>query len=160
MKNQRALLAAAAALTAFVLVMVAFVIPGLSSSSANSTTAVPATSVTVNPTTASQPQAAPTVAQTQGGTSSYAISADQAGTLALNNAPGSSLNGTPGLVTYQGIVAYEVPLSTGMAYIDASSGQVLAAPGSNAGSGGTTTGGEGGEGGEDGEDGEDGDDDD
>ncbi|HMQ34623.1 MAG TPA: hypothetical protein PKD53_28060, partial [Chloroflexaceae bacterium] len=64
----------------------------------------------------------------------------------LTSAAGATLAGTPTLVTYQGIVAYEVPLSTGFAYVAATSGQLLAAPGAagtTAGSG-TLTGGDGG----------------
>jgi hypothetical protein len=72
------------------------------------------------PATGSKPQTGP---------ATYAVSVDQAGVLAIAGAPGVTLAGTPAIVTYQGVVAYEVPLSTGLAYVDATSGKVLTAPG-------------------------------
>ncbi|MEN9938032.1 MAG: hypothetical protein RLZZ387_4611 [Chloroflexota bacterium] len=140
--NQRALLAAAAAVTAFVLVLFAVVLPGLSSSSAAPAPTTISAPADVSPVMVTQPQAAPTAAEPQTVPVSYTVSADQAGSLALTTATGATLAGTPELVTYQGVVAYEVPLSTGFAYVDAMSGQVLATPGAT----GTTSGG--GEGGE------------
>jgi hypothetical protein len=142
--SQRAMLAAAAAMTAFVLVLLAVVLPGLSSSGAAPAPTAAAAPVQVSPATDAQPQAAPSAAQPQTAPASYAVSADQAGSLALTAAAGATLAGAPELVTYQGVVAYEVPLSTGFAYVDATNGQILAAPGAagtTAGSG-TMTGGE------------------
>jgi hypothetical protein len=136
--SQRATLAAAAAATAFVLVLFAVVLPGRSSSSAVPAPTAAAAPAQGSPVTNAQPQTAP---------ASYAVSAEQAGSLALTSAAGATLAGTPELVTYQGVVAYEVPLRTGFAYVDATSGQILAAPGAagtTLGSG-TITGGEGGE---------------
>lgn len=132
--NQRVMIALAAGVTALILVFTAFVMPRLSSSGP---TPAPTVAVAPPPTMTvpgAQPQATP---------ATYAISADQAGTLALNSAAGATLTGTPILVTYQGVVAYEVPLSTGLAYVDAASGQVITAPlapGATAGSGATTGG--------------------
>lgn len=145
--GQRAMLAAAAAVTALVLVLFAVVLPGLSSSSAAPAPTTAVVPAQVSPATNAQPQAAPTVAPPQTAPASYAVSPDQAGSLALTTAAGATLAGTPELVTYQGVVAYEVPLSTGFAYVDATSGQILASPGATgttSGSG-TQTGGDGGE---------------
>jgi hypothetical protein len=111
---------------------------------------IPAATAAAPVATAAAPAA--TTAQPQTGTVTYPVSAEQAGTLALAGSPGTTLAGTPSLVSFQGVVAYEVPLDAGMAYVDATSGQILAAPGTTGGS--STTGGSGGEGGEDGEDGE------
>ncbi|HMQ35151.1 MAG TPA: peptidase, partial [Chloroflexaceae bacterium] len=99
--SQRVLLAAAAAATAFVLVLFAVVLPGLSSSSAAPAPTAAAVPVQVGPTTDAQPQTAPV---------GYAVSAEQAGALTLPSAAGATLARTPTLGTYQGIVAYEMPL--------------------------------------------------
>jgi len=53
------------------------------------------------------------------------ISPDQAVTAALKATPGGQLLRAPELVNYMGIVAYEVPLSTGMVYVDSNTGRVL-----------------------------------
>jgi hypothetical protein len=117
---------------------------------------VPAATAAAPVATVVEPSA--TTTQPQTGTVSYPVSAEQAGTLALAGAPGTALSGTPSLVSFQGVVAYEVPLDTGMAYVDATNGQVLAAPGTTGGS--STTGGTGGEGEGEGDDDDDDDDDD
>jgi hypothetical protein len=91
---------------------------------------------------AAQPASATTVAQP----ATYPVSADQAGTVALASAPGAALSGTPALVSYQGAVVYEVTLDTGLIYVDANSGQVLANTATNATTNVTTNAGQGGEG--------------
>ena len=53
------------------------------------------------------------------------ISPDQAATSALKATPGGQLLRTPELVNYMGIVVYEVPLSTGMVYVDINTARVL-----------------------------------
>ena len=60
-----------------------------------------------------------------GGSNNYPVSADQAGQIALNAAPGASLLATPTLVNLNGTVAYQVRLNMGLVYVDANSGQVL-----------------------------------
>ncbi|NNJ12721.1 hypothetical protein EKD04_020560 [Chloroflexales bacterium ZM16-3] len=96
-------------------------------------------------TTAAQPASITTAAQP----ATYPVSADQAGTVALASAPGAAISGTPALVSYQGAVVYEVTLDTGLVYVDATSGQVLANTATNATTNVTTSVGEGGEDGED-----------
>jgi hypothetical protein len=49
----------------------------------------------------------------------------QAAGIAFQFAPGTILLSVPELVDYQGIVAYEVILNTGLIYVDANNGQVL-----------------------------------
>lgn len=55
----------------------------------------------------------------------YAVSPEQAAAIALRVAPGASLTGQPGLVSFQGTDAYEVQFDSGMIYVDANSGKVL-----------------------------------
>ncbi|HST04191.1 MAG TPA: PepSY domain-containing protein [Chloroflexia bacterium] len=55
----------------------------------------------------------------------YPVSADQASAIALSIVEGTSLLQQPRLVDFQGRAAYEVQLSRGMVYVDASTGQVL-----------------------------------
>ncbi len=55
----------------------------------------------------------------------YPVSAEQAGNIALSNAPGASLLQQPRLVNLQGTAAYEVLLDRGQVFVDATSGQVL-----------------------------------
>jgi hypothetical protein len=55
----------------------------------------------------------------------YAVSPDQAVSAALASTPGASLVQQPRLVSFNGTIAYEVPLDRGNVYIDATSGQVL-----------------------------------
>lgn len=59
------------------------------------------------------------------GETSYPVSPDQAGSIALSNAPGVSLLQQPQLVNFQGTAAYEVLLDRGQIFVDATSGQVL-----------------------------------
>ena len=55
----------------------------------------------------------------------YAVSAEQAGSIALGTVGGATLLQEPRLVSFQGTVAYEVELDQGTVLVDASSGQVL-----------------------------------
>ncbi len=55
----------------------------------------------------------------------YAITPEQAVLLALSAAPGNSAAYLPDLVSFQGIPAYEVALSGGLVYVDATTGDVL-----------------------------------
>jgi uncharacterized membrane protein YkoI len=55
----------------------------------------------------------------------YAISPDAATAIALGATPGTILTRAPELVSFQGIVAYEVLLDRGTVYVDANSGQIL-----------------------------------
>ena len=71
-------------------------------------------------------QQAASAAQGNGQTAA-AFTADQAASLALMLAPRSRLMAQPQLVNFQGIAAYEVVLNVGTVYLDASTGQVLAA---------------------------------
>ncbi len=66
-------------------------------------------------------------AQPGNGQSATAFTPDQAAALALTLAPRSRLVQQPQLVNYQGTAAYEVVLNVGTLYLDASTGQVLAA---------------------------------
>ena len=106
--------------------------------------AQPATTNVAQPATTNVPQ--PTIAQSQTSTASYPISAADATKLALAAVPGATVptTATTSLVQFQGVIAYEVPLDAGFAYVDATTGTVLSAPT-------TGTGGAGGEGGEGGE---------
>lgn len=137
----------AAAVTAIVLVLIGIVVANRSGSTATgpapANTAPQTTSATLSP------------------AESFAVSSDQAGSIALASSPGATITGAPMLVTYQGAVVYEVALDTGMVYVDATSGQVVAntaATSATAASGGAPGAQSGGEGGE-GDNGDDGDDD-
>ena len=55
----------------------------------------------------------------------YPVSAEQAGSIALSSVPGASLLQQPRLVNLQGTAAYEVLLDRGQVFVDATSGQVL-----------------------------------
>jgi uncharacterized membrane protein YkoI len=55
----------------------------------------------------------------------YPISPELAATIALSAAPNAYLVKPAELVTYGGVVAYEVTLSTGTVYVDANSGAIL-----------------------------------
>lgn len=59
------------------------------------------------------------------GTAGVVVTAEQAAGIALESAPGSTLASQPRLVNLRGTVAYEVALDTGYVYVDAGSGQVL-----------------------------------
>jgi len=56
--------------------------------------------------------------------SQYAVSASLASQIA-EDAVGTSANGEPQLVDFEGNVAYEVPFDAGMIYVDANSAQIL-----------------------------------
>ena len=106
--------------------------------------AQPATTNVAQPATTNVAQ--PTIAQSQTNPTSYPISAADATKLALAAVPGATVptTATTSLVQFQGVIAYEVSLDVGFAYVDATTGQVLSAPTTGTGA----TGGEGGEGGE------------
>ncbi|NTW02869.1 MAG: hypothetical protein HGA19_16575 [Oscillochloris sp.] len=123
--NRRTLLTLAAALTAIVLVLLASMFNGNGTAAKNDT--APSVATVVQPITAPQVSTG-SAAQPQTDAASYSVSAEQAGTLACAGVPGATLTGTPSLVSFQGVAAYEVPLDVGMAYVDANSGQVLATP--------------------------------
>jgi hypothetical protein len=53
------------------------------------------------------------------------LTPEQAAVLALVASRGASLTGQPELVNFEGAVAYEVKTSSGLVYIDASSGRIL-----------------------------------
>jgi uncharacterized membrane protein YkoI len=55
----------------------------------------------------------------------YAISPETAAAIALGAAPGTTLSRVPELVSFQGMVAYDVLLDRGTVYVDATSGQIL-----------------------------------
>lgn len=55
----------------------------------------------------------------------YPISPDAAAGIALGAAPGATLTRAPELVSFQGMVAYEVVLDRGTVYVDANNGQLL-----------------------------------
>ena len=61
----------------------------------------------------------------QAGAPAYPVSPEQAAMIAMGVAPGATLAATPELVSFQGVVAYEVILSRGKVYVDATSGSVL-----------------------------------
>lgn len=117
--TQRTALIAAAALTAFVLVLVGGLAGRLRQAP---------------PQAQAQEQAQPQSwkqTQVQGdapsdqAAPSYGVSPGIAGTIALNVAPGATLARVPEAVSFQGTAAYEVQLDRGTVYVDANSGQVL-----------------------------------
>lgn len=161
--NQRILLIIAAALTAFILVLVGGLANRLSSGTAPTptagvaelSTAVP--SGTLDPTVealirereaayqqalaeansrldqanqqlveATQPPLAVPAAIPVVTPVIYAVTAEQAQTLALTRVPGATLMSPVAVVSYQGVPAYEVILDQGTLYIDAQSAAVLA----------------------------------
>ncbi|NNJ13712.1 PepSY domain-containing protein [Chloroflexales bacterium ZM16-3] len=130
--NTRRTRTIAAVVAAIILVLIGVVIANRPSN----TSSTPSTT-----TTAPQPAIA-TIAQ-QG---SYPVSPEQASGVALASAPGATITGAPMLVSYQGAIVYEVTLDTGMIYVDATSGQIIANTATNATTA-LTTGGQGGTGG-------------
>jgi hypothetical protein len=134
--NRRTTRTLAAVAAAIILVVIGIVVANRSSSTGSSP----------QPVVASPQPASATVAQP----SNYPVSTDQAGTIALASAPGATMTGAPMLVSYQGAIVYEVTLDTGMIYVDATSGKVLANTATNAATA-TPNGGQGGEGGEGGD---------
>lgn len=65
------------------------------------------------------------VATAQQAAPTYAFTPDQAQASALAAAPGSRVTAMPELVSYEGTPAYEVRLDRGLIYLDAQSGAVL-----------------------------------
>ena len=65
------------------------------------------------------------VATAQQAAPTYAFTPDQAQASALAAAPGSRVTAMPELVSYEGTPAYEVRLDRGLIYVDAQSGAVL-----------------------------------
>lgn len=55
----------------------------------------------------------------------YAVSAEEAGAIALDAASGARLLQPPELVNFEGTVAYEVLLNQGVVYVDAEDGTIL-----------------------------------
>ncbi|MEI7771061.1 MAG: PepSY domain-containing protein [Chloroflexales bacterium] len=55
----------------------------------------------------------------------YAISPDQAAIIAQDTAPGATITDAPMLITYQGTVAYAVPMDARTLYVEAATGRVL-----------------------------------
>jgi hypothetical protein len=56
----------------------------------------------------------------------YPISFEQARGIALDTAPRAAIIGAPTLTSYEGAVAYAVPLDAGTIYVEATTGRVLA----------------------------------
>ena len=144
--SQKTMIALAASLTAFVLVVVGGV---FASASAGTATAAPDPVATLSPDVrdllnqreaqyqalidqANQrllaaEQASMAANATADATEAFApsLSPADAAILALMAAPGARLTGRPELVLFQGIPAYEVPTNYGPVYIDATTGNVL-----------------------------------
>lgn len=57
--------------------------------------------------------------------SEIAFSIDQATEIALQSVPGAILLRPAELVNFQGVMAYEIALDSGMVYVDASTGQII-----------------------------------
>jgi uncharacterized membrane protein YkoI len=88
--------------------------------------AVPPTPTPVSqPTPTAQPAQTDQAVQQTDPVPSYAVSPDQAATIALSIEPSGQLLRTPDLVSFQGTTAYEVQLDLGTVYVDANSGSVL-----------------------------------
>ncbi len=122
---QRNALIVAAAITAFVLVLVG----GVAATLVQAAAAPAQTSAVAGP-QAAAPSGAAQTAPTQAApapqpTQSYPVTADQAQSFALQAAPGGKLMRTPELVNFQGTPAYEVTLDLGKVYVDATTGAVL-----------------------------------
>jgi hypothetical protein len=64
----------------------------------------------------------PSVAQSR----AYPISFAEAGVIAQDTAPRAAIIGDPTLTSYEGAVAYAVPMDAGMIYVEATTGRVLA----------------------------------
>ncbi|WP_129626121.1 PepSY domain-containing protein [Candidatus Oscillochloris fontis] len=125
---------------ALVLIVIGVVISNQGSRTAPTTTQPTSVAPAIIPTTQAT---APVINATSVPSNSYAVTADQAGSIALATAPGTTLQGTPVIVTYQGATVYEVTLDTGMVYVDATSGQVVASTVPNSSTTNTNGGGEG-----------------
>jgi hypothetical protein len=145
--NTRTTRITSAVITAIILVAIGAFVANRSGDTASSPqpTSAPAAQP-ASVTAAAQPASVTAAAQPVTSPVTYPVSADQAGTAALASAPGAALSSTPALVSYQGAVAYEVTLDTGLVYVDATSGQVLANTATNATTNVTTSAGQGGAG--------------
>lgn len=122
--SQRTAFILAAALTAFVLVMLGAVaahigLVGQADAAAAATLPLPP---------APQSSADPPSIQPQPDTPIATISPDLAATIALNLLPDASVLRTPELVDFQGTLAYEVVLDRGTVYVDATNGRILNNP--------------------------------
>ncbi len=79
----------------------------------------------------SAPAAAPVSASAAPGSAAlpaaptFAVTPDRAAQIAMATAPGASINGTPELVDFQGIISYEVNTTVGLIYVDANTGAVV-----------------------------------
>jgi uncharacterized membrane protein YkoI len=150
--SQRHALMLAAALTAFVLVLIGGVAAGITQPWA-ANAAAPAASNTPDPTVQAllardaqyrqlieqanqrlqqayaQPQQPaeqqPAAQQPAAPQPSYPVSAEQAAGIAQQAAPGARLTRGAELVSFQGTVAYEVLFDLGAVYVDATSGAVV-----------------------------------
>jgi uncharacterized membrane protein YkoI len=60
-----------------------------------------------------------------GSQGNYPVTADQAANIALSSVPNATLAQQPRLVNFDGTVAYEVALSQGLVYVNAQTGQVI-----------------------------------
>ncbi len=113
--SQRTTVWIAAALTAFVVVMVG----------------ATALTIALKPSAVTQAETiAPAASSGNGAATNDTVplarlSADQAAQIALNVVPNGTLTRTPELVSYQGTTAYEVLLGQGTLYVDANSGKIL-----------------------------------
>lgn len=79
---------------------------------------------TGNLTAAAQAQTAP-AAPASNSAPGVAISAQRALEIAQASTPGAVAQRLPELVSFQGVIAYEVAFNTGMVYVDANTGAVL-----------------------------------
>jgi uncharacterized membrane protein YkoI len=144
--SQKTLIAMAASLTAFVLVIAGGVFARLSGASA---TSEPGAAVSTAASdlwnqreaayqslidqanqrllAAEQSSTATAASATEGARQTFTanLTPAQAATLALMAAPGANVTAQPELVAFQGIPAYEVSTTFGMVYIDATTGSVL-----------------------------------
>lgn len=59
-------------------------------------------------------------------TTTYAISLTQASSIAHDTEPHAVIAGDATLTSYQGTVAYAVPMNVGMIYVEADTGRILA----------------------------------
>ncbi len=121
--SQRTALIVSAAVTAFVMVVVGGLIlaVALPAARAAAPVAEPAAQAVTPLPDVVEPEAAAAAPGVEA-----AVSPELAANIALFAAPGATLNGTPELVLYQDVLAYEVPLDRGLVYVDANSGDVLA----------------------------------
>lgn len=127
MMSQRTALILAAALTAFVLVVLGAVAAHVGLVGQADAAAVTLPTATTSPADP-QPSTNQLPTQPQQNAPITAISPDLAATIALNVLPNASVLRTPELVDFQGTVAYEVVLDQGTVYVEATSGRILNNP--------------------------------